>query len=632
MERTNRSAESTPSPAINGNHLGLAADPADISRSWQRCRQAGLMPERTKSEAPHMSGGELRIAAQRRTALINHARPVIEYLYGQIRDSGCVMLLSDEKGFLLDALGDTEFCHRAARVALEPGACWAEDARGTNAVGTALIEAKPIVVYGTQHYLRHNGFLACAAAPLAAPNGELLGVIDISCDSRLYHPHTFGLVRAAAQMIENRIFELSFRKDTKVRFQLTGAAGLYEGAFAVSEDERVIGMNRAGFDLLGIGRDRIGHIRLEELFEDTSLGALAQLDRQAQGRPIMLRQPGGGALTVSLERPSPALVRGGAPPQAARHDALRALDTGDAGIAASIKQLRRVLDRPIAILLQGETGAGKDYFARAIHAVSSRGARPFVALNCAALPESLSESEVFGHAPGAFNGARREGAIGKIREADGGTLFLDEIGDMPVQMQTRLLRVLEDRHVTPLGGKPVAVDFRLISATHCDFKARIAAQQFRADLFYRLNGLTITLPPLRERADQTVLIGNILAAESRGRAPDEDVRLSPSLAEAFGRFAWPGNLRQLSGVLRTACSMLDDDEYVIDWHHLSRETAAELAAGPQPAAGASGATLREHSDAVIADTITQLHGNMTAAARRLGVSRNTLYRRMSTIQ
>jgi transcriptional regulator of acetoin/glycerol metabolism len=602
------------------------AGAGEISRSWQRCRQAGLAPERARLDGPHYTQAELRAAADRRSTLITQSRPVIDYIYGQIRDSGCILLLSDENGFLLDSLGDADFGNRAAQVALKPGACWAEDARGTNAVGTALIEAKPIVVHGAEHYLRHNGFLACAAAPLVEPNGNLLGVIDISCDARAYHPHTFGLVRAAAQMIETRIFELTFRAATKLRFHISSAClgSVMEAALAISEDGRIIGANRNAFDLLHLRPADIGHLTTCEIF-----GAAARdifdLTRHAEGRPLRLKIPKLGQVffTVDQFRP-PRLHQASTPKPAAKPDRLAALDTGDERVAQAIAQVRRVLGKPVPILLQGETGTGKDFFARAIHAAGPRASGPFIAVNCAALPETLIESELFGHTSGAFTGARREGAMGRIREAHGGTLFLDEIGDMPVQMQTRLLQVLEDRQVTPLGGKPQHVDFLLISATHCDLAARIAAKDFRADLFYRLNGLVIRLPALRDRADFTALANALLAQHAAARR----VTLSASLAEAFRTYTWPGNIRQLASTLRTACLMLDDHETTLDWPHLSETARADLQSKPAPTRPCTG-TLRAHSDAVIAQAITAANGNIAAAARRLRISRNTLYRRMN---
>jgi transcriptional regulator of acetoin/glycerol metabolism len=604
------------------------AGAGEISRSWQRCRQAGLAPER-RNEGPHYSHAELRAAADRRATLVTQSRPVIDYIFGQIRDSGCIMLLSDENGFLLDSLGDTDFGNRAAQVALKPGACWAEDARGTNAVGTALVEAKPIVVNGAEHYLRHNGFLACAAAPLVEPNGNLLGVIDISCDSRGYHAHTFGLVRAAAHMIENRIFEITFRDVTKLRFHVSSSClgSVMEGALAIAEDGKILGANRNGFNLLNLKGAEIGQVTVAELF-GVSMRDLFDLDRHAQGRPLRLNLPRTGQVFITLDQMRLPNIRPfAAPVPSTAPDRLAALNTGDERVADAIAQVRRVLGKPVPILLQGETGTGKDFFARAIHAAGPRAKAAFVAVNCAALPESLIESELFGYTAGAFTGARREGAPGRIREAHGGTLFLDEIGDMPVQMQTRLLQVLEDREVTPLGGKPQKVDFQLISATHCDLTARIETKQFRADLFYRLNGLAIRLPPLRDRCDFGVLVNALLAQESVDRAAQ--IQLAKGLAAAFRGYRWPGNLRQLTSMLRTACMMLDDEETSLDWHHLSETARADLEAKPPAPAAVTAGSLRAHSDAVIAQAVAAANGNIAAAARNLHISRNTLYRRLN---
>jgi transcriptional regulator of acetoin/glycerol metabolism len=335
----------------------------------------------------------------------------------------------------------------------------------------------------------------------------------------------------------------------------------------------------------------------------------------------MAKNPGGSGTCNAMDIFAPIAFEPGP---------LEALDTGDPRLAKILQQLRRVLGRNIPILLQGETGVGKDVLARAIHAAGPGSKKPFVAVNCAALPENLIESELFGHAPGAFTGAKRDGAVGRIREAHGGTLFLDEIGDMPVALQTRLLRVLEDGFVTPIGGKPVPVNFALISATNADIKARIADQNFRADLYYRLNGFSVLLPPLRERTDSWTLTRAMLDREAASLGGRE-IKLSPELEAAFASYAWPGNLRQLATMLRTACLMLDEGEFLLRPQHLSEADLAELTAKPAARFEPQG-SLREKSDAMIAATVAATNGNIAAAARRLNISRNTLYRRLSAGQ
>jgi transcriptional regulator with PAS, ATPase and Fis domain len=307
-------------------------------------------------------------------------------------------------------------------------------------------------------------------------------------------------------------------------------------------------------------------------------------------------------------------------------DALAAIDTGDERFAAAIDRARKVLGKTIPLLLQGESGVGKEVFARAVHDAGPRADAPFVAVNCAALPENLIESELFGYVPGAFTGARREGNPGRIREAHGGTLFLDEIGDMPLALQARLLRVLQEKQVTPLGaGKSIPVDFTLVCATHRTLTADMGNGRFRADLYYRINGMALALPALRERSDFTMLVTRLLDETTDRR----HVTLDASLAAALGAYSWPGNIRQLANALRTACALLDDSETLIGWQHLPDDLKEELS-GPalKPFEADVPDNLRAMSDAAIHRAVGSTAGNMSEAARRLGVSRSTLYRRL----
>jgi len=293
---------------------------------------------------------------------------------------------------------------------------------------------------------------------------------------------------------------------------------------------------------------------------------------------------------------------------------------------ATLDRARRVLDKPVALLLQGESGAGKEVLARAMHAASARRESPFVAVNCASLPDTLIEAELFGYVPGAFTGAARNGAPGRIREAHGGTLFLDEIGDMPLALQARLLRVLQDRQVQPLGGgKPVAVDFRLVCATHRDLRGEIAQGRFREDLYYRLNGLALQLPPLRDRQDRPSLVAAMLAQFAPGR----QLSLAPGVALAMASYRWPGNLRQLSNAMQTACMLLDDGDAQIDWRHLPDDLAEELRSAKLPCDTAEAAAdLRSQSMRAVEQAVSSCAGNLSEAARQLGISRNTLYRKL----
>ncbi len=607
-----------------------------VSRSWERSQQAGLAPIGRVREDFHLNPFQLARTIGRQQELIAHARPVMEYLYAQAQDSGCMVILADAQGVLLQALGDADFLDRAERVALAPGASWNERHRGTNAIGTALAEAAPVVINGAEHYLERNGFLTCAAATVAAPDGRLLGVLDISGDQRRRHPHTFCLVRTAAQMIENRLFEAYHSGSVHLRFHTLaeGIGTLAEGVLALSHDGLIAGANPAAMRHLGLTDADLGSLPLERVFH-LRLSELLEWGYRRDHEPMLVEhatrrgQGEDGRLFVRVETNrvarQVAVSHDVRPPPPA--DALAALDIGCGHIAAAICKARKVLDKPIPVLLQGESGVGKEVFANAMHDSGPRRAKPFIAVDCSALTENLIEAELFGYTPGAYTGARREGSPGRIREAQGGTLFLDEIGDMPLAMQTRLLRVLQERQVTPLGGgKAVAVDFALICATNRNLRTEMEAGRFRADLYYRINGLTLMLPALRERKDFPALLNRLLEDLLPGRR----VALEAKVAAAFADFAWPGNLRQLVNALRTACALIEEHERLIGWQHLPDDLVEDLRKGrPRETAAMDGTeNLREISAAAIGRAIGLSHGNMSEAARRLGISRNTLYRRL----
>ncbi len=601
-----------------------------VARSWMRSFQAGLMPTGRLSGDVHLSHTQLSQNLDRHQTWLAHARPVMSYLYDQTRDTDSMVILADERGLLLQSIGDPDILTRAQRVALSPGACWHEQYRGTNAIGTALAEAAPVVINGPEHYLERNTFLTCAAAPVAAPDGRLLGVLDISGDHRRHHPHTFCLVRSAAQMIENGLFKAQHGADLQLRFHplSEGIGTLAEGVAALSGDGYLIGANRAALDILGLTPIDLGIVHLEQLFA-SRLGNLLKAASQRQGEPMPLQLIKGKHLFVRIHLGRHHTVTQNAVPRPEPStDALTKLNTGCQHIQALITKARKVVAKPIPVLLQGESGAGKEVFAKAMHQSGPRADRPFIAVDCSALPENLIEAELFGYAPGAFTGARRDGFPGRIREAEGGTLLLDEIGDMPLVMQSRLLRVLQERQITPLGSsKAIAVDFALICATHRHLKSEVDAGRFRADLYYRLNGLTLMLPALRERQDFTQLLERLINES----APHPGVYLDAQVATAFSTYAWPGNLRQLTNALRTACALLDDGEKRISWPHLPDDLAEALrqASLTKPLNPLSSINnLEDLSAAAIKQTIETSGGNMSEAARRLGISRNTLYRKL----
>ena len=622
-----------------------------LARSWGRSMAAGLAPAgRAAADLP--SPGELREAMACNHSLLTHSRPIMEYLFDQVRHSHSVVVLADRAGMLMHTLGSPGFVDKAERVALTCGASWHESHRGTNAIGTALAEGTAVEVHGGEHFLERNSFLTCAASPILSATGELLGILDISGDHRYGHAHTLGLVSTAARMIENRLLVATCKRNVRLHLhrEPEGIGSVAEGIVAVSADGWIVGANRVALTQLGLHMGDVGATPLAQVL-DVRLDDLLSHHHRRPQQPQALRLRGGALLYAQVQLdaaawPAARWVRGtpGAPAaNESADDALARLDTGDARWRAAADKARRVVGKPIAVLIQGESGVGKEVFARALHASGPRRAGPFVAINCAAIPEHLIESELFGHVAGAFTGARKEGSLGRLREAHGGTLFLDEIGDMPLPLQTRLLRVLQDRSVTPVGaGHAVPVDFCLISATHCQLLQAAEQGRFRHDLYYRLNGLTVQLPALRERTDFAALTEQLLADLATEQGLPHPVQVAPDLLHRLAAHPWPGNLRQYASVLRTACAMLAEGEDTLGWEHLgddivqALQTAAppvfnKLAglANPRPVPAAEVLSLQELSSAAIDQALQSARGNVSQAARQLGISRQTLYRKLA---
>jgi transcriptional regulator with PAS, ATPase and Fis domain len=383
----------------------------------------------------------------------------------------------------------------------------------------------------------------------------------------------------------------------------------------------------------------LGAVQITGVFK-LRLENLLSHQRVRSTQPTMVHTHDGIGLYVQVHLDPTVLPATSTKPAVSEYepkDALSSLDSGDLRWRSAAEKTRRILDKPIPLIIQGESGVGKEFFAKAAHDSGPRRNGPFIAINCAAIPENLIEAELFGYQPGAFTGARREGSLGLLREANGGTLFLDEIGDMPLTMQSRLLRVLQERSVTPLGGgKPVAVDFALICATHCKLREAAEKGKFRYDLYYRINGLTVQLPALRERSDFHALTVQIL----RNLSPQRQLDLAADVMASLSTYAWPGNLRQYSNVLRTAIAMLDLDEACIDMRHLPDDIVEDLMAESsvlKMSTTANGVSkkvepqnLEQLSRNAIERALAESGGNISQASRSLGISRQTLYRKINT--
>ncbi len=663
------------SPSMNSpEHVTL------IGTSHQRSQAFGLR-EVDAPDYATAARGQVNQALEENRFLFQHAAPIMETLYHQIANTQSMVLLTARSGMILHSLGDDDFLEKASQVALKPGVDWSERSKGTNAIGTALAEEHPVVVHGAQHFLQANRFLTCSCTPIFDPFGKVIGALDVTGDHLSYHQHTMALARMSAQMIENHMFADVFAKEIIVRFHTRGEflGTLMEGLAVFNPEGRFVTANRSAQFQLGLSINALGAHTFSSLF-GTAISQFLDRIRAAGTRPVNLCLHNGVTVCclsdMKARRPFEAmdfqqqkaaaatpLPAPEVPPQLAAKpvshkeslSSLRYLDTGDPQISAVIQKLYKIRGRDIPVMILGETGTGKDLLAQAIHNDSPRAGHNFVSVNCASIPETLIESELFGYEEGAFTGAKRKGSVGKVLFANGGTLFLDEIGDMPKHLQARLLRVLQERKVSPLGaGKEVEVDVAVICATNKNLKEMIARGEFREDLYYRLNGLVVRLPALRERHDLDVVTRKILASVCHSATP---MGISPEVMSVFHQFPWPGNFRQLFNLLRTAVVMAgctediqlqhlpDDfmDEVQMTDMVLPRATMAQVdmsQVAPEPLKEAirEPAGLRFESTKLenvaldaMAQALRSSGGNVSVAAKMLGVSRNTIYRKKALL-
>lgn len=622
VQRTERARELF----FNQGHAPSDGLAPHISRSWTRSRGAGVWA----MEPTPLSPCALAERKEASRLLLESAQPELDALAEHAIGHGCVVIVTDAAGVILDEIGSPDFLPKAQRVALLPGVDWSEQRCGTNAIGTVLVERQALAVLGGEHFLSGHGGLGCAAAPIFTGRGEIAGVLDISGDAIRIDGHTLGLVRMASQQIEHRMMLARATGDT-VRFHANAAVlGSPREGLLTIVDGHVVAANRIALGLLGLSWRAVLDQPVEQL--------LGQRWHTTGRDAVPLTLAGGQRIVVSRQaRPSrPARQVPSTRPDVQtdlRADARSSEAPEDSSVARALQQAVKVIDAGVSVLVTGETGVGKEVFARRLHAASQRRAGPLVIVNCAALPDSLIEAELFGYDEGAFTGARRQGAAGRIREAHGGTLMLDEIGDMPLLLQTRLLRVLEDKTVMPLGGgRAASVDFQLVCATHCDLAALAASGRFRADLMFRVNGYEARLPSLREREDKVVLVRKLFA-QAGGQA--HRLSLSDEALQRLCDFSWPGNVRELLAVLRTLTALAESDTEIGIELLPARIQSAAVVASPagvhesDPALRATAATpLADLTHQEIRSALCAADGNVAQAAARLGVHRSTVYRHL----
>ncbi|MGL4924153.1 sigma-54-dependent Fis family transcriptional regulator [Aeromonas sp. 30P] len=549
----------------------LQPGPGPIQRSWQRCLHQGLSRQQS-ADLDLLPQGELSARQEQHRALISCFQRFVLPLFAQLlAGRPCRLLLCDGEGAILAASGDEGFARHAERIFLRSGARWGEASKGTNAIGTALAEQSEVQVLGNQHFFAQHSFLSCSACPLLGPDGQLLGVLDISTDAVHHDGDMLGTVRLLAMTLENAL--LARQPGWLVDLD---PQSLWSARLLLGEEGELLGANRAGRLWLG-----------QHPFDGR------QLLREGRGLRLL--------------------------PEADATSSCTALPGHSSPVPHPQQVPLKMLERGISLLIEGETGSGKEHLVRALHRASSRREQPLVCVNCGALPTDLVEAELFGYVGGAFSGARSQGSQGYLRAAHGGMLMLDEIGELPLQAQTRLLRVLQERSVTPVGShKPEAVDFWLVSASHRDLAAMVQSGAFREDLYYRICGWRQQLMPLRRwpAAERLELIQRLLAEM------DPTLRLTRDAEQQLLAHPLPGNVRQLKQALEVACVLAEGLGWIEPAHLHLPSVANEPGALPMGEV----TCLREQTRRQVQQTLAACGGNVSEAARQLGISRTTLYR------
>ena len=620
---------------------GLPA--AEILDSWVRCMRGGL-DSAAAAPVSVVEAADLARRRERAEAVRRLARAELDMLAQQIAGSNFLLAFADRQGVILDLFADNRFAMSGSSACIVAGSCWDEAASGTNGVGTALATGRSVAVTGLEHYFLELGDISCTASPVRDAYGEIVGVLDAASYFESRQRHTQALVQMAATNLENGLLIHQMRSQTvlaihpRPEFLFTLSAGL----LAFDEGGGLLALNARARQLLQ-GLDGAPGTPFETLFGEPFELVLARLHRGGElrlrdrlgsslvaacvSRPKVRRAAAAHPLTSCPEAPCPAAPA--APPVSSQpslpslrppacHAAAAEVVAEDPLVVEAFRLVEAAVRMALPILIQGETGTGKEVLARHAHRASGR-AGAFVAVNCGALPAELFEAELFGYVGGAFTGARREGSTGLIASAHGGTLLLDEVRELPLHLQAALLRFLDDQLVRPVGGTASRRDnVQLLAATHAELEDEVAERRFRADLMYRLNTVRVALPPLRQRRDFAAAVRSVLATlDARATASDQ------ALAR-LAQHAWPGNFRELRSVL-TRALLAESAVRQAGARHLEPADFERLLPAARPL-GAS--ALQQGASELVQREFERTGHSVSQTSRNLGISRTTVYRHL----
>lgn len=622
-----------------------------ISHSWERSKLYGIDPFKTNFPI-ELTEDDLKKKYKEFRHLLGTAKPLMKTLYNLIQNSDFMIRLTDRDGYVLEHIGEDSLIRKHKSLLLQDGYNIKEEVIGTNAIGLSLISGEPIQVLGGEHYLHKYHKWTSSACPIKDENSEILGVLSITGNCEFVHPHTLGMVVAAAKAIEKEMkLEYSNKKLKIVNeqfYQITES--ISEGIIRIDNQGNITSMNRFARKLLGYSEKGIHNMNIRDVLSTNSQNDIINAINKGKGyqeeeinfttkmrrnktcivnvTPIKLFSStdlGGGVITFKENKTVLSMINKivGANARFTFDDILGKSEN----ISRSIKLATIAAKTDATILLQGESGTGKEMFAQAIHNASRRKGRPFVFLNCGAIPRDLVSSELFGYVEGAFTGAKRGGHPGKFELADGGTIFLDEIGDMPLDAQISLLRVLEDHKVVRVGGNDVIpINVRVIAASNKDLKKEVELEKFRSDLFYRINVMPIYISPLRERKEDIKIFIDYFYEKFSETNEKHIKKVSASFYEGMIKYDWPGNVRELQNVMQLVLNVAENNSVLtgknLPSYVKEKENIAEISSAKQLF------TLDQMEKNAIIQTLIDVNDNIAAASRILGIGRNTLYRKM----
>jgi transcriptional regulator of acetoin/glycerol metabolism len=616
---------------LSGDASAMVPTANTVVASWLRSQKLGINPG--GRAAPLAARGDAMEALRVRHAeLLGAASDVFARSAELLLGSGSLMLLTNPEGIVLDTIGDHQTLDDGQDIHLMPGGDWREHTVGTNGIGTALATGRPAQVHAAEHFCEGIKAWTCAAAPIFEPEtGRVLGVVDISGPPATYQRNNLSLAVATARQIEMVLsHRMSLERMQLLEACLAHASGADRGGLVVLDRHgRLVHSSGRTPELVALGH------RLPGLAEGAAIDDWpAQLPQPLRADWFSVVRREGRTIGAVLRIP-PVQMSAGARPApvtvAAGPDPFAAILWRSGSMERVVAKARRLAGKRVPVLIEGETGVGKELFARALHGDPAEG-RPFIVFNCGAVVKDLLASELFGHVRGAFTGALAGGAAGRFEQAHGGTLCLDEIGEMPLELQSFLLRVLEEGVIYRLGsGQPHAVDVRLIAMTNRHLRDEVAAGRFRRDLYHRLSVTSIQPPPLRERERDIDLLVAVFNRQLAVRHGVRERQFGEAVMAKLQGYAWPGNVRELRNVVESLLLMAEGEAVT------EEEIAALLEAAPQGAGGVAdprlaaagpAASLEDAERATIAQAIGRSHANLAEAARSLGISRSTLYRKM----